>query len=276
MRQAADASSLSTCKMNVNKTGPRNATTYHSTTINAQTSISRVGVKRTIDEFQERQSDNKTVLGDITNRSEFRRPALPTNCPKVLKAGEISDVVHPEGPSEYSQRRSLALTPSVTSNPLLNLSHSAYGLPKQLTQNLASLGIKSIYPWQSECLLRSGALDGETNLVYTAPTGGGKSLVADVLMLKKIVENPGKKALLVLPYVALVQEKLRWLRKVVEGLSRITEHDDVDQRPNPFRARGDENSVKVIGFFGGSKTKAVWHDFDIAVCTIEKVQTNMV
>ncbi|KAK0119000.1 hypothetical protein ONS96_012073 [Cadophora gregata f. sp. sojae] len=259
--------------MNVNKTFPRNATTCHSTTINAHTSISRAGIKRTIDEFQEKQSGGKSVLGDITNRSEFRRPALPTNGPKLLKAGEIRDVIDPQGPSEYSQRRTLALTPSAKSNPLLDLSHPAYGLPTQLTQNLALLGIKSIYPWQSECLLRSGALDGEINLVYTAPTGGGKSLVADVLMLKKIIEHPEKKALLVLPYVALVQEKLRWLRKVVESLSKLTENSDNNQRPTLYRTRGDENLVKVVGFFGGSKTKTTWHDMDIAVCTIEKANS---
>jgi replicative superfamily II helicase len=68
--------------------------------------------------------------------------------------------------------------------------------------------------------LRSGALVDDRNLVYTAPTGGGKSLVADILMLKKIVETPEKKALLVLPYVALIQEKLRWLRKVLRALKR--------------------------------------------------------
>ncbi|KAG4437459.1 hypothetical protein IFR05_007064 [Cadophora sp. M221] len=250
------------------------ATTYHNTTIHTHTSVSRAGVKRTLDDFQERQSGGKpVVLADITSRSEFRRPAFPTNGTKVLKAGDIHDVVDTQGPSEYSQIRALALTPSATTNPLLDLSHPAYGLPNQLTQNLASLGIKSIYPWQSECLLRSGALKGEVNLVYTAPTGGGKSLVADVLMLKQVIDNPEKKALLVLPYVALVQEKLRWLRKVVEGLSKITEETGYIQRPSNFRTRGDENSVKVVGFFGGSKTKATWHDIDIAVCTIEKANS---
>lgn len=70
--------------------------------------------------------------------------------------------------------------------------------------------------------MKSGALGGEKNLVYTAPTGGGKSLIADILMLKKVIETPGKKALLVLPYVALVQEKMRWLRKVVEGITKTS------------------------------------------------------
>ena len=56
------------------------------------------------------------------------------------------------------------------------------------------------------------------------------SLVADVLMLKRIIEDPTKKAILVLPYVALVQEKLQWLRKVVDGVS--------------------QTAVQVVGDFG--------------------------
>lgn len=66
-------------------------------------------------------------------------------------------------------------------------------------KNLTRLGIDSIYPWQSSCLLGRGVLNGKTNLVYSAPTGGGKSLVADVLMLRRVIEDPQKKAILVLP-----------------------------------------------------------------------------
>jgi len=144
------------------------------------------------------------------------------------------------------------------------------GLSEKLVENLASLGIKSMYPWQLDCLLRSGALDGEKNLVYTAPTGGGKSLVADILMLKKVIEDPDKKGLLVLPYVALVQEKLRWLRKVVECIKKVTA-PGIGRRSSVWRKRGDEDAIRVVGFFGGSKSKTTWADMDIAVCTIEMV-----
>jgi DNA polymerase theta len=121
--------------------------------------------------------------------------------------------------------------------------------------------------------LKSGALGGENNLVYTAPTGGGKSLIADVLMLKKVIDTPGEKAMLVLPYVALVQEKMRWLRKVVEGITKTPASPFLgERRPSAWRKRGDEDSVRVAGFFGGSKTKATWDDMDVAVCTIEKVR----
>lgn len=94
-------------------------------------------------------------------------------------------------------------------------------------------------------------------------------------MLKKVIECSGRKALLVLPYVALVQEKLRWLRRVVEGISKIeiASPNKQDGHILKFRTRGDENNVRVVGFFGGSKSRATWADMDIAVCTIEKVSS---
>jgi hypothetical protein len=41
-------------------------------------------------------------------------------------------------------------------------------------------------------------------------------------MLKKVIESPGKKGLLVLLYVALVREKIRWFKKVVEGITKTS------------------------------------------------------
>lgn len=48
---------------------------------------------------------------------------------------------------------------------------------------------------QAECLNLPSVLGG-SNLVYCAPTSGGKSLVAEVLMLRRVVAT-GKAALLV-------------------------------------------------------------------------------
>ena len=254
---------------------PRSAI-FHTTTLDAaktsyHTAISLARQKRTFDEFQERQKDpNREALADITTKNEFQRPLLNENCYPFLKAGEIRDTIF-RAESEFSQRKDLALTPGSTLNPKLALSHPDYGLPPGLVDNFGRLGIKSIYPWQSECLLRSGSLGGDRNLVYTAPTGGGKSLVADILMLKKVIENPEAKALLVLPYVALVQEKLRWLRRAVEGITKNVPPSQFGQRTSIWRKSGDEDSVRVAGFFGGSKSKTTWADMDIAVCTIEKV-----
>ena len=161
--------------------------------------------------------------------------------------------------------------PGPSQNPLLSLGHPRYGLPQTLVRNFCSLGIRSIYPWQSSCLLGRGLLDGSKNLVYTAPTGGGKSLVADVLMLKRIIEDPIKKAILVLPYVALVQEKMKWLRKAVEGVQKDGIEATQSHSELPPWRKPHDRSVHVAGFFGGSKSKCSWRDIDIAVCTIEKV-----
>lgn len=251
---------------------------YHTTSVDAaksnHTTLFLAGIKRTYGDFREKQRQGDAPrLVDITNTTGFHHPTVhQDNGLAPLEAGKVQDVVDRDL-SIYSQRRGLALTPTITPNPLLDLSHPAYGLPEQLVDNFASVGIRSIYPWQSECLLKSGALGGENNLVYTAPTGGGKSLIADVLMLKKVIDTPGEKAMLVLPYIALVQEKMRWLRKVVEGITKTPASPFLgERRPSAWRKRGDEDSVRVAGFFGGSKTKATWDDMDIAVCTIEKVR----
>ncbi|KAG0651093.1 Helicase and polymerase-containing TEBICHI [Hyphodiscus hymeniophilus] len=254
------------------KSGIFHTTTFETAKI-TQANLSRAEHKRTFDEFQGKQNDTaREVFADITNRNDYKQPSLLENGYPALKAGNIYDSGD-RAVSEYSQRRALALTPGSTLNPKLDLSHPAYGLSQGLVSNFSKLGIKSIYPWQSECLLRSGALDGERNLVYTAPTGGGKSLVADILMLKKVIDNPEAKALLVLPYVALVQEKLRWLRKVVEGITRNVPPSQNNHRTSLWRKRGDEDNVRVAGLFGGSKSKATWADMDIAVCTIEKANS---
>ena len=164
--------------------------------------------------------------------------------------------------------------PDLRRSPHLFLSDPRYGLSPALVANFAALGVTSIYPWQASCLSEPGLLEGRRHLVYTAPTGGGKSLVADVLMLKRIIENPTRKAIIVLPYVALVQEKLKWLRRIVQGVEKkIDDTDDpgVELKPYHLRWKKLQKSIRVTGFFGGSRTSASWADTDIAVCTIEKV-----
>ena len=238
------------------------------------------GSKRPLEQIAYRAQPNLNyqVHGQIPESSVqgFVRPRLDHSLgnEKRLSASPIKNAF-PSGqnttdPSIYSQRRALASTPRVSQNPLLSLSHPSYGLPLKLTENFSALGINSIYPWQSNCLLGRGLLTGEKNLVYTAPTGGGKSLVGDVLMLKRVVEN--QKAILVLPYVALVQEKLKWLRRAAEGIQKGSDvSEPMKPQSVPAFKNHDHRSVRVVGFFGGSKARATWADIDIAVCTIEKV-----
>ncbi|MCJ1463646.1 hypothetical protein MMC07_002254 [Pseudocyphellaria aurata] len=213
------------------------------------------------------------VLSHVSNITSaldhYKRQQLESCEQNTVEASEIvhvisEDSVEREGP-RCSSETAGSSTLGSTLNPLLSLDHPCYGLPASLVANLSTLGISTIYPWQSSCLLGRGLLTGEKNLVYTAPTGGGKSLVADVLMLKRIIDDRTKKAILVLPYVALVQEKLKWLRRAVEGVHKTS--NAVSQsilQLSKCRKRHVSDSIRVVGFFGGSKTRVTWSDVDIA------------
>lgn len=235
-----------------------------------------VGVKRSHDvcAAESVPSDQSTELARVRNHA----PPLVLQAPRLKASTITSATIHALetdiGPSEYTQRRNAASTPGLDQNPLLSLAHPKYGLPHRVVANLASMGVHSIYPWQSSCLLGKGILSGDRNLVYTAPTGGGKSLVADILLLKKVIEQPAKKAILVLPYVALVQEKLKWLRRVVDGVSkRIDTEEQPGSRASSSTGKNNQSCIRLAAFFGGSRAKATWTDIDIAVCTIEKANS---
>ena len=230
-----------------------------------------IGAKRTHDEITDATD---TVLRDIINHTSPKRQVYGGLTKNRLSPSSIVDIDHDAyGQLQIFQSKTVDLAlPGPSQNSLLSLTHPRYALPPSVVQNLAGLGIRFIYPWQSSCLLGRGLLEGEKNLVYTAPTGGGKSLVADVLMLKRVIEDPTKKAILVLPYVALVQEKVKWLRKVLEGVRKNVSQPNQAGLDMPRWRRKHDSSVRVVGFFGGSKARSSWADIDIAVCTIEKVK----
>ena len=216
------------------------------------------------------------ITGIDVGQNVGKRQKIEGGKQNRIKASAIYNVAESITGNPEPSKSSSALAPGLSQKPLLSLSHARYGLPQTLVKNFASLGINSIYPWQSPCLLRRGLLSGDKNLVYTAPTGGGKSLVADVLMLKRVITDPIKKAIPVLPYVALVQEKLKWLRKVVEGVRKQICVPGQDELPTTDILRWrtpHSSSIGVVGFFGSSKARAAWSDVDIAVCTIEKVSS---
>ncbi|KAM4046137.1 LOW QUALITY PROTEIN: DNA polymerase theta [Anomaloglossus baeobatrachus] len=121
----------------------------------------------------------------------------------------------------------------------------SWGLPRAVQQKYAGLGVERIFEWQAECLMQGQVLAGK-NLVYSAPTSAGKTLVAELLILKRVLETH-KKAIFILPFVSVAKEKTFYLQNLFQ-----------------------EVGVRVGGYMGGSAPAGGFTSLDVAVCTIEK------
>ncbi|XP_019089726.1 PREDICTED: helicase and polymerase-containing protein TEBICHI-like isoform X2 [Camelina sativa] len=121
-------------------------------------------------------------------------------------------------------------------------------LPSEVCSVYNKKGISKLYPWQVECLQVDGVLQ-KRNLVYCASTSAGKSFVAEVLMLRRVITT-GKMALLVLPYVSICAEKAEHLEVLLEPLGK-----------------------HVRSYYGNQGGGTLPKGTSVAVCTIEKANS---
>lgn len=123
-----------------------------------------------------------------------------------------------------------------------------WGLPQSILRQYAKRGITEMFPWQVECLCCPRVLNGG-NLVYSAPTSAGKTLVSEIVCIKTILERR-KKVLFVLPFVSVVREKMFYFQEIFRG-----------------------SKVRVDGYMGGHSAAGGFRSLDLAVCTIEKANS---
>ncbi|XP_076583956.1 DNA polymerase theta [Chaetodon auriga] len=125
---------------------------------------------------------------------------------------------------------------------------SSWGLPKPVLERYQKHGVTHMFEWQAQCLTVGQVLQGG-NLVYSAPTSAGKTLVSELLMLKRVLETK-RKALFILPFVSVAKEKMHYLQSVFE-----------------------EAGVRVEGYMGSTSATGGFTALDVAVCTIEKANS---
>ncbi|KAJ0555833.1 putative DNA-directed DNA polymerase [Helianthus annuus] len=138
-------------------------------------------------------------------------------------------------------------TPSSSLPPNDRLDISNW-LPSEICKIYKRRGISKLYPWQVDCLQVDGVLQ-KRNLVYCASTSAGKSFVAEILMLRRVLSTR-KVALLVLPYVSICAEKAEHLEALLEPLDK-----------------------HVRSYYGSQGGGALPKDTSVAVCTIEKANS---
>ena len=131
---------------------------------------------------------------------------------------------------------------------------SEFELSYDIAQSYIGVGINSLYHWQVDCLRSSGAITKRrNNVVYCAPTGGGKTLISELVILKTVT-NSFKKAIFVLPFVSLVLEKEKYFKKLFLRLNRSKQKSD---------------KLRVKAFYGDVSVLAS-KQCNLMICTIEK------
>ena len=103
----------------------------------------------------------------------------------------------------------------------------------------------SLYSWQSECLELA---ENGKSIVFRAPTSAGKSRVSDELMMQRLDEADDGVALVVLPFVALCEER-------AEAIARTLTNTDI----RLFRMYGGQGGILKN-----------WRRRSIVVCTPER------
>ncbi|KAK3016369.1 hypothetical protein RJ639_005362 [Escallonia herrerae] len=220
--------------------------------------------------------DSKDTVWPTENNKTMGTDNILTRCNKAEMNRDLHELREMPSSSAIMKRKSdisnqdnnnsLSVTPdkenrNKTANPAYNEDSTpssfalhqdrldlSYWLPDKICSTYRKRGIAKLYPWQVDCLLVDGVLE-KRNLVYCASTSAGKSFVAEILMLRRVLST-GKMAILVLPYVSICAEKAEHLEALLEPLDK-----------------------HVRSYYGNQGGGTLPKDTSVAVCTIEKANS---
>ena len=130
----------------------------------------------------------------------------------------------------------------------------SWGIPSKVHEKYRNFNVTELYDWQVDCLCENNGavLLRNKNLIYTAPTSGGKTLVSEILMLHSLAKSEKNSSVIfyVVPFISLVEEKSSYLRKIWSDLR-----------------------IGIKTFHGDNVGGELTDDVDIAICTIEKANS---
>ncbi|KAI1709078.1 DEAD/DEAH box helicase domain-containing protein [Ditylenchus destructor] len=118
-------------------------------------------------------------------------------------------------------------------------------LPDSVAAFYANRNIEELYDWQDECLKDRRLLKDRSNYIISLPTSAGKTLIAELLMLRETMVNR-RNCIMILPYVAIVQELVHYLSRFEKEFGiYIEEYAKRKGRIPPLKRRDDKRSIYI-------------------------------
>ncbi|KAK7867975.1 hypothetical protein R5R35_014759 [Gryllus longicercus] len=182
----------------------------------------------------------------IQNKNSVKDVSVSDSNSSMLSIGEKvlrTLVTNAQKPVVSRPKTSDVFSPAADSGNFSKLG-SFFGLSSEVKVLFEKYkGIKNLYEWQEECLSLK-AVEEKTNLVYALPTSGGKTLVAEILLLRELLCYK-KNVLFVLPYISIVQEKVHSLSQFAIDLGFLVEEYAGGKGQYPPKKRRRKQSIYV-------------------------------
>lgn len=205
----------------------------------------------TLDENSERYSSNDSEQLNFCSLS-----SLNSTINNFGLNNKMKEIIHLESTnsleySSYSPSSSFSNTPVIYSLDMSRIYTQSsneywgphYGLSTQVWKVIQDMkGINDLYEWQDKCL--NLAIESNRNLIYSLPTSGGKTLVAEILMIRELLCNQ-KNCLFAMPYVSIVKEKIQTLSTLAGCLDFSVEEYAGNRGSFPPRKRKSKNVIYV-------------------------------